>query len=141
MSISVETKTNQNLNLWFGWTIESELDLSHLVRDGVEPSAVTTLLKHGYDKQELSWVIPSRTLSHRVNKSEKLTQDESAKVIRAARLIAKATAVFNDAQKANNWLSKPKKALDGLTPKQAMQDEFGASMVEQMLLRLESGYF
>ncbi|WP_159650484.1 type II RES/Xre toxin-antitoxin system antitoxin [Vibrio atypicus] len=141
MSTTIETAANANLNTWFGWSIDNELDLSNLVRDGVDPSVINTLIEHGFKKQELNWVIPSRTLSHRVSKSEKLTRDESAKVIRAARLTAQAVAVFGNEQKANNWLSKPKKKLDGRTPKEAMQDEFGGNIVEQLLLRIESGYF
>ncbi|CAK4073986.1 MULTISPECIES: antitoxin Xre/MbcA/ParS toxin-binding domain-containing protein [Vibrio] len=141
MSTAMEMAANANLNAWFGWSIDNELDLSNLVRDGVDPSVINTLMEHGFNKQELNWVIPSRTLSHRVSKAEKLTRDESAKIIRAARLTAQAVAVFGNEQKANNWLSKPKKKLEGRTPKEAMQDEFGASIVEQLLLRIESGYF
>ncbi len=141
MYAQIETETNKNLHDWFGWSINNKLDLSNLVRDGVDPSAVDKLVQHGFKKQELNWVIPARTLTHRLSKSEKLTTDEGAKVVRAALITAQAVAVFGDDTKAHNWLSKPKKKLDGRTPKEAMQDEFGGEIVEQLLLQIESGYF
>ncbi|CAH0526200.1 antitoxin Xre/MbcA/ParS toxin-binding domain-containing protein [Vibrio hippocampi] len=141
MTATIELTVNANLSQWFDATIEDELDLSNLVRDGVDPSALSRLYQHGFEKQELNWVIPARTLTHRINKAEKLNRDESAKLIRAARLTAQARVIFGDETKANRWLSKPKKQLDGKTPKEAMQDEFGGNIVEQLLNRIESGYF
>lgn len=137
----VEMKVFVMLTQWFGWTIKNELDYSHLARSGVNPAVLQELLEHGYNKEELSWVIPPRTLSHRLQKTENLTRDESAKAIRVAKLTAQAEAVFGDPNKAHRWLSKPKEQLSGFSPKEAMQDEFGANLVDQLLKRIDSGYF
>ncbi len=138
---SIQSAANESLNTWFGWSIDNEQDLSMLAREGVDSSVVGKLLEHGFDKKDLNWIIPNRTLSHRLSNAQKLTPDESSKLIRAARLTAQTIAVFGNEEKANNWLSKPKRLLRGQTPKEAMQDEFGAGIVEQLLLRIESGYF
>ena len=67
--------------------------------------------------------------------------DDSAEDRRAARLIAQAEAVFGNAETVQRWLSKPKKQLNGLSPEEAMKDEHGAALVDQLLKRIDSGYF
>lgn len=129
------------LSHWFGWHINTELDYSELAKEGVNPDIIVALQKRGFTKEELKWVIAPRTLSHRVKNREHLTRDESAKAIRVAKLTAQAETVFANTDKAQRWLSKPKKKLNGATPKEAMQDEFGAGLVEQMLKQIDSGYF
>lgn len=129
------------LKRWFGWSISSDLDYSQLARDGIDPKVVAELQTHGFKRDDLQWVIPSRTLTHRMRKREKLNREESAKVIRVARLTAQAETIFGNSDKAHRWLSKAKKRLNGLTPKQAMQDEFGAALVTEMLRQIDSGYF
>jgi putative toxin-antitoxin system antitoxin component (TIGR02293 family) len=132
---------NGKLKRWFGWSIHNELDYSQLASKGVDPQTVAKLREHGFQRTDLNWLIPARTLSHRIRNREKLTREESAKVIRVARLTAQAEAIFGDPDKAHRWLGKPKKQLNGSTPKEAMQDEFGAALVVQMLRKIDSGYF
>ena len=50
MASTIETAANENLNSWFGWSIDNELDLSNLVRDGVDPSVIDTLIEHGFNQ-------------------------------------------------------------------------------------------
>jgi uncharacterized protein (DUF2384 family) len=58
-----------------------------------------------------------------------------------ARLTAQAEAVFGNAEAARRWLSKPKKQLNGLSPEEAIRDVHGAALVDQMLKKIDSGYF
>ena len=67
--------------------------------------------------------------------------DESAEDRRAARLIARAEAVFGNAETAQRWPSKPNEQMNSLSPNEAMQDERGAALVDQLLKRIDSGYF
>ncbi|MCK7553252.1 MbcA/ParS/Xre antitoxin family protein [Marinobacter goseongensis] len=67
--------------------------------------------------------------------------DGRADARRAARLIAQAEAIFGNAENAQRWLSKPKRQLNGLSPNEAMQDEQGAQLVDQLLKQIDSGYF
>lgn len=139
--VSVLQQAQKKLSHWFGWHIANEFDYSHLASDGVDPDTVNQLLKHGFAKREISWIIPARTLSHRIKNNELLSRDEGAKAIRAARIFAIADTVFGNNEKAQRWLSKTKKRLNGLTPKEAIQDEFGASQVEMLLMEIDEGYF
>ncbi|PTB99805.1 hypothetical protein C9993_01460 [Marinobacter sp. Z-F4-2] len=38
-------------------------------------------------------------------------------------------------------MSKPKKRLNGLSPKDAIQDKRGAALVDRLLKQIDSGYF
>jgi len=67
--------------------------------------------------------------------------DYRADARRAARLIAQAETVFGNEETARRWLSKPKRQLNGLSPNEAMQNERGAQLVEQLLKQIDSGYF
>jgi putative toxin-antitoxin system antitoxin component (TIGR02293 family) len=50
-----------------------------------------------------------------------------------------ANRVFGDKAKAHRWLRKPKRSLGGDTPLTYLGSETGARVVEDMLLRIESG--
>jgi putative toxin-antitoxin system antitoxin component (TIGR02293 family) len=48
--------------------------------------------------------------------------------------------LFNrDAEGARRWLSRPAKALGGLTPLEMTETEIGASEVQHLIGRLEDG--
>ena len=122
--------------------IETQRDLDTVIRQGLSPNFITLLVdQQGYTRQELKWVIAPRTLNHREDRGEKLTLDESGKLIRAARLTLMAEEVFGDTAKAERWMHKPRSALGGISAMEAMQTETGGQMVEELLVQMESGYF
>jgi putative toxin-antitoxin system antitoxin component (TIGR02293 family) len=98
------------------------------------------LAQEGFSDAEVSeLVIPKRTLARRQAKKEPLTVDETDKALRLARTAELANKVFGDREKAHRWLRKPKRSLDGDTPLAYLSSETGARVVEDMLLRIESG--
>lgn len=139
--VPLDVQVGKKLDQWFGWKADSAHELSTIVRNGVDPDIINKLLNHGFSNQDLKWVINPRTLRHRLQKKEMLTLDEAAKAVRVARLTAQAEVIFSDPEKAERWLSKPKKNLNGQTPKEAMQDEFGATLVEQLLRKIDGGFY
>lgn len=56
-------------------------------------------------------------------------------------IVRQAEAVFGDADKASRWFNKPKKQLNGMTPKEAIKDANGAAAVVQMLRNIDNGCF
>ncbi len=106
-------------------------------------SADTTwsmLVDWGYSDAELfNLVIPKRTLDRRQSKKEPLSIDETDKALRLARIAEFASKVFGDKDKAQRWLRKPKRSLDGDTPVNYLTSEAGARVVEDMLVRIDSG--
>ncbi len=97
---------------------------------------------HFLTRPEISHlVIPARTLSHRIAHDEKLTVDESDKLLRVARLIDHAIRVFGDKDKAQAWLRRPNPRFDGEPPLEMARTEHGARLVEEALIQLDEGIF
>jgi putative toxin-antitoxin system antitoxin component (TIGR02293 family) len=85
--------------------------------------------------------IPRRTLARR-RASGRFTPDESDRLVRAARVYAKALHFFNgDADEATRWLNTVRRALGGVTPLEMARTEIGAQEVEDLIGRLEHGVF
>ena len=80
------------------------------------------------DQDALCWkeigelVIPRRTFSHRKEKGEPLTPEESDRLVRLLRAVAKAKETFQNDEKAERWLKKEYRALGGRTPLGGSQD-------------------
>lgn len=126
-----------------GRPVESELDLVQLVRSGLPPSALETVIDHGVltRKEVEQLIIPRRTLSHRKSRGEPLTTDESDKLIRVVRVAVLAEETFQDDEKAHAWLRDPNRTLGGERPLDLLETEGGARLVEQILGRIAHGVF
>ena len=121
--------------------IRNQLDEIALTQTGVMPTAVDVLAKSIVTINELSWVIARRTLTHRKNKGERLTPEESGRWLRAAKICALAEEVFGNGDKASTWLRKPRKAFDNQSAITIMKTESGAKLVEDTLNQIDAGYF
>lgn len=121
-------------------TIKGPLDEIALTQKGVKPAAVENLAKSIVSINELGWVIARRTLTHRKNKGERLTPEESGRWLRAAKAYALAEEVFGAKEKASAWLHKPRKAFNDQSAITIMQSEPGAKLVENTLNQIDAGY-
>ncbi|MCB5161551.1 antitoxin Xre/MbcA/ParS toxin-binding domain-containing protein [Marinomonas algarum] len=120
--------------------IGGEKDFNSIALEGVTPQAFEHFIRFE-PTANTSWIIPRRTLNHRVTKKQRFTTEETAKLLRAAQTIALAEEVFGNTEKAHKWLAKPFAAFDHQTPNAYMRTEFGAAMVRDALYRLNEGYF
>lgn len=120
--------------------IGDEKDFNSIALEGVWPQAFERFV-NAEPKANTSWIIPKRTLSHRVSKKVRFTTEETAKLLRAAQTIALAEEVFSNTEKAHKWLDTPFSEFDNQTPNEYMKTEFGAAMVRDVLYRLNEGYF
>lgn len=120
--------------------LRSDRDLVALVRKRLPVSAVAVLSKRGVTEGEIcQLVLPRRTLTHRRNKREALTRDESDKMVRLARITSLAEQVFGSDEKAGRWMRSPKRRFDGETPLAMLATEAGARLVEEMLVQVDEG--
>lgn len=121
----------------------SPLDWVSIIRRGISSSAVDSLTKFTHISQaELSAAlgIPERTLARRKREGT-LNSEESAKLVRLARVIARAEEVFEDFDAAIDWLKSANSSLSGATPLSLMDTDIGAESVRDTLGRIEHGVF
>ena len=118
------------------------LDLER-VEAGVPVSTMTNFVAaSGMQVKDIyAVVIPARTLKHRKARKERLTPDESDKLVRLVRVYDLAVRVLGDKEKALYWLSEPKKRFDGRTPVQMLRTDLGGRMVEEVLGQILYGMF
>jgi putative toxin-antitoxin system antitoxin component (TIGR02293 family) len=114
------------------------------VRKGL-PFGTVERLQHAYSlsTHEIATLvqIPARTMTRR-KQSGRLKADESDRVLRAARLLHQATALFNDDPgAARTWMTTPQRGLGGAVPLDLVGTEIGAREVEDALGRIEDGIF
>lgn len=83
----------------------------------------------------------TRTLERRKARGARLDTAISERLVRLARLYAKASEVIGDNQLARQWMQTPRSAFSGQTPFEMAQTELGAREVEDLLLRVEHGVF
>ena len=120
--------------------LRSDKDLCDLVERRLPVAAVKALMNDGYTASEIfRLVMPRRTFNHRSEKGERLTREESDRVVRIARITALAEQVFGDAEKAARWLRKSKHRLDKRAPLDLLDTEAGGRLIEDWLRQIDHG--
>lgn len=119
------------------------MDWIALVRRGLPSASVDALVRQTrITRAELAQAlaIPERTLARR-KREGLLSAEESAKMVRFARTVERAEAVFEDVESALAWLQSPNAALGGNTPLSLLDTDLGADSVLDTLGRIEHGVF
>ena len=121
--------------------LRTEMDVVLLVRRGLPTAAVGCFL----DRTRLGFpvieahVLPRRTFKRREAGAQALDPAESDRMVRLARVVASAEETFADAQKAQTWLARPNRRLDGASPLSLSDTDGGARRVEVLLGQLSHG--
>lgn len=119
------------------------LDWVGLIRHGISSTAIDALskaLRLTQGELAVALAIPERTLARR-KKEGTLSSEESAKVVRLARVVERAEEVFEDLDAALDWLKSPNAALGGDTPLSLIDTDIGAQSVMDTLGRIEHGVY
>jgi putative toxin-antitoxin system antitoxin component (TIGR02293 family) len=119
------------------------LDWVSVIRQGISSAAVDVLAKAlQVTQSELAAAlgIPERTLARRKREGT-LNSEESAKLVRLARVVERAEKVFDHLDTALDWLKSPSAALSGAVPLTLMVTDIGAESVLDTLGRIEHGVF
>lgn len=121
--------------------VRSELDLAALVRQGL-PTSALELLARQFTLGEIYRLIGSpRTLQRKRAARTRLSPDESDRLARFARLVARAEEALGDPAKAKHWLEKGNRALGGTRPLDALDSDAGTLAVARVLGRIEHGVY
>ena len=123
-----------------GLRVDSDADLARLVERRISTKAIEALKDKGISDDEIAeLIIPRRTLTHRRDKNQPLTVEESDRAVRVARVVALAEHTFRDSEKASKWLRKGLTVLDGRTPLGLARTDAGTRIVENLLARTAWG--
>lgn len=114
-----------------------------VIRHGISSASIDVLssvLRISHTELASILDVPYRTLARR-KKEGLLNSEESAKMIRLARVIERAEVVFGNLELAIDWLKSPNTALAGVTPLSLMDTDMGSESVLDTLGRIEHGVF
>ena len=114
-----------------------------MIREGIPAAAVESVLSAVHVSQsELAQAlgIPQRTLARRKREGV-LNSEESSKLLRFARVMSRASEVFDGPTAAIDWLKSPNAALRGNAPLHLLDTDIGAESVLDTLGRIEHGVF
>ncbi len=121
----------------------SALEWIDVIRRGIPAAAVESMRQATkVSRSELARAlgIPERTLARR-KRTGVLNSEESAKLVRLARVVGRANQVFEDSDAALDWLKSPNAAFAGKTPFSLLDTDIGAESVLDTLGRIEHGVF
>jgi len=134
---------NAQIGDWLG--LESpatEGDILRIVEGRLAPSVIKRLSTLGLERSEIdAVVIPSRTLQHRRSRREKLTVEESDRVLRMIRVLSLTESIYGSRQRALEWLRKPHARLDDRAPLSLLKTDTGSRIVEELLIQIDEGMF
>ncbi len=124
-------------------SVSSLLDLHEAVHKGI-PFQSFERIRETLDISQAAFaellMISPRTVQRR--KSEKrFTADESDRILRIARLLARSVMVFGDQDRALLWLRSPLATLGGHPPWEFLDTDIGAEQVADILGRIEYGVY
>jgi len=134
--------TNPRVYSFIGIKPISELELVYLTEKGLPLTAIDRLRKQGLTFTEISDVVISpRTLKHRKARKESLSNVETERVVRVARVLELAGQVFGSADKAMLWMRTADDRLKGRSPMQMLLNEPGGRLVESLLWQIDEGVY
>jgi putative toxin-antitoxin system antitoxin component (TIGR02293 family) len=120
----------------------TEGEILQIVEGRLAPSIIKRLVALGLERPEIdAIIIPQRTLQHRRSRREKLTVEESDRVLRAIRVLSLAETVYGSRERALAWLRKPHTRLDARTPLSLLKTDTGSRIVEELLVQIDEGIF
>ena len=134
---------NVQIGEWLGvQPPATETEILRIVESKLAPTVVKRLISLGLERGEIDAVIiPQRTLQHRRSRREKLTVEESDRVLRAIRVVSLAESVYGSRERALAWLRKPHARLDGRPPLSLLKTDTGSRIVEELLVQVDEGMF
>ena len=134
---------NVQIGHWLGLEAPAtEAQILQIVEDRLSPAVISRLFELGLERAEIDEiVIPSRTLQHRRTRKEKLTVEESDRVLRTIRVLSSAEAIYEDRERALAWLRRPNPRFHNRVPLSLLKTDTGSRMVEELLVQIDEGMF
>lgn len=134
---------NAQIGEWLGLRVPAtEREILRIVEGRLAPAVIQRLISLGLERAEIdAVVIPMRTLQHRRSRREKLTVEESDRVLRVTRVLSQAETIYGSRERALAWLRRAHPRLDGRTPLSLLHTDTGSRIVEDLLVQIDEGMF
>ena len=134
---------HQQIGEWLGVPIpRTDQQMLKIVEEQLPTSSIKRLLALGITRSEVdALVIPLRTLQHRRSRREKLSVEESDRVMRVARLLSQAESIYGARERALAWLRRPHPRLKNRSPLEMSRTDTGSRIVEELLVQIDEGMF
>ncbi len=134
---------NTQIGDWLGLqSPTTEAEILRIVEGQLAPAVIRRLISLGLQRAEIDAVIiPLRTLQHRRSRRQKLTVEESDRVLRVIRVLSLAESVYGSRPRALAWMRKPHARFDGRAPISLLNTDTGSRIVEEMLIQIDAGMF
>lgn len=134
---------NIQIGDWLGLqSPTTEKEMLQIVEGQLAPSVINRLISLGLHKMEIDeTIIPLRTLQHRRSRREKLTIEESDRVVRVIRVLSLTESIYGGREHAFSWLRRAHPRLDGRTPLSLLNTDTGSRIVEELLVQVDEGMF
>ncbi|WP_419805411.1 antitoxin Xre-like helix-turn-helix domain-containing protein [Terriglobus sp.] len=127
---------------YLGSVPSSDFHLGQQTQQGLTLDGLEKLKQAGFTSSEISDVIiPARTLKHRRAKQQRLSPEESERLLRVVRVLAFADRVFGEHEKAMRWLRRPSSRLEDTSPLSNLRTEAGTRFVEGMLWSISENLY
>ena len=134
---------HQQIGEWLGVRApRTEQQVLELIERQLPTSSINRLLGLGLTRSEVdSLVIPLRTLQHRRSRRERLTVEESDRVLRLVRSLSRAESIYESRERALAWLRRSHPRLRNRTPLETLKTDTGSRIVEELLVQIDEGMF
>jgi putative toxin-antitoxin system antitoxin component (TIGR02293 family) len=120
----------------------TETEILRIVEGRLAPAVINRLVDLGLDRSGIdAIIIPLRTLQHRRSRREKLTIEESDRVLRVIRALSLPESVYESRERALGWLRRPHPRLEGRTPLSLLKTDTGSRIVQELLIQIGKGMF
>ncbi|HBO4228115.1 TPA: DUF2384 domain-containing protein [Pseudomonas aeruginosa] len=123
----------------------TDLDVHAYIKQGIPLDHVATLQKqvpidfHAIGCFSLFVRLGCKLVSSTALPGQRLSVDESDRLLRVLHVLLVAESLFGDRGKALRWLSTPQKRFGGSSPIEMLKTHVGAAMVEELLVQLAEG--
>jgi putative toxin-antitoxin system antitoxin component (TIGR02293 family) len=120
----------------------TETEVLRIVEGKLAPTVIERLISLGLQRSEIdAAIIPLRTLQHRRSRHERLTVEESDRVLRVIRVLALTESVYGSRERALAWLRNPHARIEGRAPLSLLNTDTGSRIVEELLIQIDEGMF
>jgi putative toxin-antitoxin system antitoxin component (TIGR02293 family) len=120
----------------------TETEVLRIVEGKLATTVIERLIALGLQRSEIdAAIIPLRTLQHHRSRGERLTVEESDRVLRVIRVLSLSASVYGSRERAFTWLRNPQVRLDGRAPLSLLNTDTGSRLVEELLVQIDEGMF